>query len=160
MLLVSVLLALFQSVWGYTDFTRWTILHEAGVCLGLVTVCSVVLKCKSPFVTKLILFTFGADQNGFFQETEVNILKLPVEILYLYKKTRKFECQMFKFSVATYLICHSSCLRFPEHLVHLANISEAKHFIHATLHSRMLSQREKLLWVFFFFFAWAFLFLN
>lgn len=58
------------------------------------------------------------------------------------KKTREFECQMLRFSVAPYLTRHSPCLRFPEHLVCLASMSETEHFIQATHHSRVFSQKE------------------
>lgn len=40
------------------------------------------------------------------------------------KKTREFECQMFRFSVAPCLTRHSPCRPFPEHLVCLASMSE------------------------------------
>lgn len=107
------------------------------------------LKCKcapEPF------FPFRADQNGFIQETEITILKLSAEILYLYEKKMEFDCQMSVFSVATYLLCYSSCLKFPEPLIW----SGAKHFIpvRATLHRRIVSYGKYSL----FFFCPEFLF--
>lgn len=57
------------------------------------------------------------------------------------KKTREFECQMFRFSVAPCLTRHSPCRPFPEHLVCLASMSETEHFIQATHHSRVFSQK-------------------
>lgn len=92
-------------------------------------------KCASePF------FPFSADQNGFIQETEkeITILKLPVEILYLYEKKREFDCQISVFSVATYLLCYSSCLKFPELLI----CSYDFILVRATLHRRIVSHGE------------------
>lgn len=101
----------------YTDFTLGMILQEVIVSVSGTGshMWRHFLKCKrasEPFFSP-----FNADQNGFIQETEITILKLPAEILYLYVKKMEFGCQMSAFSIATYLLCHSSCLKFPEPLI-------------------------------------------
>lgn len=68
----------------YTDLTLWTILHEAIVCLGLEAMCCILSKrkcasnCDKPSPSPL-----SADQSGCINKTEITILKLPVEILYV-----------------------------------------------------------------------------